>query len=343
MNAPAPRRPWSPARLIFLLIALVALYVVWPSLTSVLATWPELLSLSPWWFVAMLAAEIASFLSLWALQRMALRTTQWYGIATSQLGGNAVSRTLPGGAAAGGAVQFRMLVDAGLSATAVGTGLAAVTLINTATLLALPLLSVPAILAGRPVPRELGIAAWLGGAVFVIAFAVGAVLLTMDAPLRRLASAITWGLAKLRHPAEDLPDRLEQERDEIRSVLGRRWWQALLASLGNWLFDYLALLAALAAVGSFPRPSLVLLAYVASMVLGMIPITPGGLGFVEAGLATLLVVAGVTAGDAALATLAYRLVSYWLPIPAGLLATALHRRRFRGRPRVAAEAQRPNA
>jgi uncharacterized protein (TIRG00374 family) len=322
-------------------VALLALYIVWPSLLGVLSTWPELLSLSPWWFVVMLASEVASFLCVWALQRLALRTQQWFGVATAQLGGNAVSRTVPGGAATGGAVQFRMLIDAGLPATSVGTGLTAASLISTATLLALPLLSVPAILAGRPVPSRLGLAAWLGAGVFVLAFATGAVLLTTDAPLRKLASAIAWGLAKFHRSSEDLADRLEHERDEIRHVLGHRWWQALLASLGNWLFDYLALLAALAAVGSFPRPSLVLLAYVASMVLGMIPITPGGLGFVEAGLTALLVVAGVSAGDAALATLAYRLVSYWLPIPFGIAATALHRRRFRGARRVVVEASAP--
>jgi putative heme transporter len=64
------------------------------------------------------------------------------------------------------------------------------------------------------------------------------------------------------------------------------------------------------------------------MVLGMIPITPGGLGFVEAGLTATLHLAGVSTGDAVLATLAYRMVSYWLPLPAGLIAVTLHRRRF---------------
>jgi hypothetical protein len=52
----------------------------------------------------------------------------------------------------------------------------------------------------------------------------------------------------------------------------------------------------------------------------MIPITPGGLGFVEAGLTTLLVLAGVSADQAVVGTLLYRLVSFWLPIPAGVLA-----------------------
>jgi uncharacterized protein (TIRG00374 family) len=52
----------------------------------------------------------------------------------------------------------------------------------------------------------------------------------------------------------------------------------------------------------------------------MIPITPGGLGFVDAGLAALLVLIGVSADTALIGTLLYRLVSFWLPIPVGMLA-----------------------
>jgi uncharacterized protein (TIRG00374 family) len=112
--------------------------------------------------------------------------------------------------------------------------------------------------------------------------------------------------------------RLLAERDRVKAALGERWGQALVASAGNWLLDYLALVAALQALDARPRMSVVLLAYGASAVLGMIPITPGGLGFVEAGLVGALTLAGVPAGDALVATLAYRLVSYWLPLPAGL-------------------------
>ena len=132
-------------------------------------------------------------------------------------------------------------------------------------------------------------------------------------------------------PRADMPARLAHERDEIRETLGSSWWKAILFAAGNSLFDYLALLAALTAVGSRPRPTLVLLAYVAAMVLGMIPITPGGLGFVEAGLTATLTLAGVSAVDAVLATLAYRLVSYWLPLLLGPFAYLVHRRRYAGR------------
>ena len=54
---------------------------------------------------------------------------------------------------------------------------------------------------------------------------------------------------------------------------------------------------------------------------GADPLTPGGLGFVEAGLVGTLTLAGLTAHQAVVATLAYRLVSYWLPIPAGGIAS----------------------
>ena len=71
-----------------------------------------------------------------------------------------------------------------------------------------------------------------------------------------------------------------------------------------------------------------LLAFVAAAFLGMIPLTPGGLGFVEAGLTGLLALAGVSAGAAVVATLAYRLVSFWLPIPAGGVAYLMFRHRY---------------
>jgi uncharacterized protein (TIRG00374 family) len=59
-----------------------------------------------------------------------------------------------------------------------------------------------------------------------------------------------------------------------------------------------------------------------------VPITPGGLGIVEAGMTGTLALAGVPAGAAAVAVLAYRLASYWLPLPAGAIAWLVHRRRF---------------
>jgi len=129
-------------------------------------------------------------------------------------------------------------------------------------------------------------------------------------------------------PVHTLPDRLLRERNRILRTLGPQWQRALLATVGRWAFDYATLLASLAAVGSHARPALVLLAFSGAQVLAQIPVTPGGLGFVEAGLTGLLRLAGVSTGDAVLATFAYRLFSYWLQLPAGAVAWLAHRRRY---------------
>jgi hypothetical protein len=67
---------------------------------------------------------------------------------------------------------------------------------------------------------------------------------------------------------------------------------ALLGAAGRLGFDFGCLLTALRATGARPHPSLVLLAYSAAGILALLPLTPGGLGIVEASLSGLLVLAG---------------------------------------------------
>ena len=81
----------------------------------------------------------------------------------------------------------------------------------------------------------------------------------------------------------------------MKETFGRRWLIAVTGAIGKVGFDYLALVCCLAAVGVRPSPSLVLLAYIGGALLALIPITPGGLGFVEAGLTGILAAAGVEA------------------------------------------------
>ena len=120
-------------------------------------------------------------------------------------------------------------------------------------------------------------------------------------------------------------DGLIEARNLIRNHLADRWYWVALASFGKWGFEYLALVMAVRGTGHDDTSSVLLLAFVTASLLSRIPLTPGGLGFVEAGLTGMLVLAGLSAGDAATATLAYRLVTFWAPIPLGAVAYALHR------------------
>ena len=130
----AQARPltWKTAvkRALAVAVAGAAIYLVLPKLMAVLAAWPRLSTLNPAWFTVCLAAELASFTCNFALQRLALRTKNWFPVATAGLAGNAVTNTLPGGDAAGAAVQFSMLTTAGFdTGTAVG-GLTAFSLLE---------------------------------------------------------------------------------------------------------------------------------------------------------------------------------------------------------------------
>lgn len=316
---------------LLLLVTGLSLYLLAPQIVDVFSSWRSLAELSPAWVAAIVLFEAASFLAVWELQRIVLGTGSWFAVGTSQLAGNAFGRIVPGGMAAAGALQYRMLARAGIDRARIASGLTAVSAIMFASLLAMPVLSLPAILGGTPVDEGLAQSSYLGAGVFVLMLVAGAVLLLWDRPLELLGRALERVLnlvRRKRSPVEGLPDRLRRERDALKATLGSRWWRALVATVGRWGFDYLALVAALEAVGARANPSLVLLAYVAASLLAMIPITPGGLGFVEAGLTGTLALAGVGAGDALVATLAYRLASFWLPIPAGGLGYWLFGRRY---------------
>lgn len=201
-------------------------------------------------------------------------------------------------------------------------------------LLALPAIALPVILAGTYASQGLVNTAIVGAIAFVVFAAFGAVLLTYDAPLRwagRRAQQVRNMILRKREPLDGFDETLLAQRNDIREALGRQWWQAVLLTAGRLAFDYFCLLAALQATGSRPRPSLILVAYALAGIIGMIPLTPGGLGIVEASLTGLLILADVNSSQAALATLAYRMASYWLPLLAGPVAYGLFLIRYRER------------
>ncbi|HEV3265318.1 MAG TPA: lysylphosphatidylglycerol synthase transmembrane domain-containing protein [Acidimicrobiales bacterium] len=326
--------PWKAVlkRTIVVVIAGVALYLVAPSVIAVLHAWPRLATLNLIWLFVALASQGAHFACTIALQRIALRTRQWFPVVTAQLAGNAISLIVPGGAAAGAAVQFRMLAFSGMDAADAAGGLTAFSLLGIAGLLALPVLVLPVVLFGAPVSSGLFTAAIIGAVAFVLFTGLAALVTATDAPLRWIGKVVEKArnrLARKRKPIAGLGDRLLEQRDLVFAVLGRQWWQATLLSAGRLGFDYFSLLAAVLAVGSHASPPLVLLAYAVAGAIGLIPITPGGLGIVEASLSGLLVLAGLNTGEAVLATLTYRLASYWIPLASGPVAYTLFKRRYR--------------
>lgn len=318
---------------VWLTVTAISLYLVLPSLLEVFTAWDEVSALHPGWFLGIVACQTLNFTCLWRLQAIAFRSRQWFAQITSQLAGSAASRIIPGGSAIGSAVQYGMLREAGVPTAHAASGLTAIFLLQLGTVLALPLVALPVVLADRDHPSQLVNLTVVGGVVFVAAFGAATAVLASNLPLRwsgRAVERVHNRFLRGREPIRGLPERMLAERDEIRAELDKHWHRATAYAVGRTGFDYLALVTALVAVGARPNLALVVLAYGAASLLGLVPLTPGGLGFVEAGLSGMLVLAGVDAADALAGTFLYRLLTFWLPIPIGLAAGVLFRLRQAG-------------
>lgn len=333
-NAKGTPASWGrlAVRGLVLLLGMVSIYFFLPTLLNLAESAPQLEHVKWRWFLLMAILMTGAFASQWALTRIAAPGISWFVAATSQLTSNAAVKVIPGGVVAGGAFYFRMLAVSGVPMGTAITALAAVGILSNLVLLALPAVAVIIAVLSAPIPDGMLPVAIAGTVMFVVMFSATVVVVTFDRPLQWIGwvveRVVRWAGHLFKRDWSLTADDLIERRDEVVFALGKRWHKALAVAVSNWLLDYATLVVALIAIGADPRPSLVLLAFAGAAVLGMIPITPGGLGFVEAGLVGMLTIAGVPAGDALLATLAYRLFQFWLPIPAGLVSYVLFRRRY---------------
>ena len=121
-------------------------------------------------------------------------------------------------------------------------------------------------------------------------------------------------------------DRLEQALLDAAASLAaiardrRTLVMSLTSATLNWLLDAASLWCFVAAFGRFVNPVELFAAYGIANVAGALPLTPAGLGVVDSLAPLRLVSFGVTRSVATLGVLGWRLVNFWLPIPAGAIA-----------------------
>ena len=316
---PAPF--WQIGRL--LLLALIIEYLVVPQLAGPRKVAHLITEVNPFLLLAGVALEAASLFSYAQLARSVLPEGRKLSLSTIlrvQLTTLSVSHCAPGGTATGAALGYRLLTQAGIARGDVGfalgvQGIGSAVVLNVILWVAL-IVSIPV---------------WGFSAVYLTAAAVGAVLLLaagglvviftrgedrVGALLEKAASKIPFvdGTA-LRRSFVHVARRVEEASRQRRVLL-----QALIWATANWLFDAASLAVFVGAFGHWVNPDGLLVAYGLANVLAAIPITPGGLGVVEAALTTLLVGFGTPRGVATLGVVAYRLVNFWLPIPLGGLS-----------------------
>jgi putative heme transporter len=244
------------------------------------------------------------------------------------LASTSLSTVASGGPAAGMATSFAMLKAWGFEGRPVGLAVAVTSVWNQLVILGVPIVAVAGVVAEGGSSRTLELVAAIALAVFVVIVVGFSIGLTSPRLTRRLgdraARTANW-LKGLFHKA---PVRWNGEafvrfRVEAIELIRRRWAFLTFGTLANHLTVFIVLLASLRAV-SVPRGHVTIVeafaAWALARVLGSIPITPGGVGFVELGLTGVLVGFGASNAEAVAATLIYRFLTSVPMLVLGLIA-----------------------
>jgi uncharacterized protein (TIRG00374 family) len=322
---PRLRRLVKPARRGVLLFALVLVieYLVVPELVGASKDLYLLGRINAVWVVSGTVLEGVSLFCYAVLTRVLLPPgpkpglSRLFGI---DLAAAAVAHVIPAGTLGTAALGFRLFTAEGISASDAGVMMAAKGIGSTVVLNVLLWISlvISIALAGfRPIYGTvaiIGTVVLLGAAALVVGVTRGTAL----------ASRV------LRVVGDKIPglsgERLERavlDAGHSFALLARdkrvMAWALLWASL-NWLLDAASLWCFVAAFGSRTNPVELFAAYGIANVAGALPVTPGGLGVVDSIAPLLLVGFGVTRSVATLGVLGWRVVNFWLPIPAGAAA-----------------------
>ena len=122
---------------------------------------------------------------------------------------------------------------------------------------------------------------------------------------------------RLERAIRDAGNSLSALARDRRILAGALTWASL-----NWLLDAASLWCFVAAFGRMANPVELFAAYGIANMAGALPVTPAGLGVIDSLAPLLLVSFGMTRSVATLGVLGWRLVNFWLPIPAGAAAYA---------------------
>lgn len=246
----------------------------------------------------------------------------------------AVANTVPGGSAIAMGLTYAMLGSWGFSKSRSTLAVVVSGLWNNFAKLGLPVLALALLAlqgqasAGRVTAGVFGIVALAGSiTVFALMLRREAFARTVGERAAHLATRVRRVLNK--GPAEGWGDATVKFRNRTIGLVRHSGLRLTLATVVSHLSLFLVLLVALRHLGVSDREvsSVEVLAVFAFVrLLTAIPITPGGLGVVELGLIAGLKAAGGDEAQVVAAVLIYRILTYVLPIPFGLVTYVFWRR-----------------
>jgi uncharacterized protein (TIRG00374 family) len=240
----------------------------------------------------------------------------------------AISNGVPAGGAFGLAVQFAMLTSYQVPGTAATASITAVGLWSMFVSLGLPILGVGALaLSGGDLAY-----AWVapvGLAILVVGIGLFVLVMRSEPLAIKIGNLANRALNPFRGRIKAVKDLdasapIIKFRSDMYDLLKKRWGHITLAQLSVIMTQFLIFYVALRGVQGWDQPGASVLAafgaFATAQIMLMVPITPGGLGTVDALIISLLVSMGVSEGEATAADLVWRAASYVPQIIIGIIA-----------------------
>lgn len=333
-DAPPPR-PSRKRTIITFVIGLVVMVAIFAFLFPQLSNYEQALSkvadLPPLW-IAILALAGLLNIALYPLTAIAAIPKLGYRAAfVNRQAGFLVSNVIPGGGAIAVGTQYSILARYGVSNALAAAAVSADAVWTYLLTLGFPAVAVALLVVEGRSTAGYTTAAAIGLAIVIISVIAISVILRSEEGAHRVARLIQRPINAILHlfkrPAPDIDAMLLAFHGHASIMVATRWRQLTVTNLAAQGAPLLVLWAALAGLGAYPQPLTLIeifAAYSIALLLTSFPITPGGLGTVDAALVGLLVAFGTDSSIAIAADLIWRLVWFLPQLLVGLVAFGIY-------------------
>lgn len=313
-------------------VIIVAVFLlVFPEFGSYQEALTELGEMSAWWAAALIIAGLLNlFLYPFTVLVSVDGLTYWQGFVERQVG-FLISSAVPGGGVFAVGAQYRILSRYGVTGPLCAAAVAADAVWTYLLTLGLPALGVVLlVLDGRSAAGFITVSA-LGLLIVAVSIVVIVVVLRSEAGAERVGHLgerlVAPLMHKLRRPTPKLTRALRRFRRQAHDLVSQRWKKLTLTNFVAQTTPCLVLICALGGLGGFEGDlslAEVFAAYSIAILLVSLPVTPGGLGTVDAALVAMLTAFGLPGSLAVAADLMWRLVWYLPQILVGAATFVVH-------------------
>jgi uncharacterized protein (TIRG00374 family) len=329
-----PAAPASPRRKLVKRILSIALSLVIvggifffaiPRIADYRAVWHTIQSLTPLELGTLVAAMVFNLFTYWFANMAALPRLRLWPAAVLTQTTTSVANTIPAGGAIAIGLTFQILRSWGFTNTSITLYVAVTGVWNIFMKLALPVLSILALVLTGSGTGAYVIAAVIGLAVLGIAVTLFALVFWREALARRIGDGLGRVISKVRAifrkpPLTDAGERAVRFRGDTITLVEDRWIRLTVTTILSQLALWFVLLLCLRHMGISEQQvswAQTLAVFSFGRLLTALPITPGGLGLIELGYIGGLVAAGGDKPKVVAAVLLFRALTYGIQIPIG--------------------------